>query len=364
MFNSDKDNDYQNGDIADGDAGDREEQADEEEEWAFDVLLDGHDSEVKSVSWSPSGSLLATCSRDKSIWIWEDLEDGDNNFETVAVLQEHSADVKCVAWHPNEDCLASGSYDNTIRLWREDVDDWGQIACLRGHDGTVWTVDWEAGDEGRATTIPRSYDGSNEDKSSTRRQTWLDERPLRGPRIVSCSDDRTVRIWRKRPRERNATAASSTGIPSIIRPEGTDETWFEETKLPHAHDLSVYSVAWSKRTGLLASTGADGRIVIYQERFTQRGPEAAEPADTEMTANAEAVPVESSNPENRPGTEWHIIAKVEAAHGIYEVNHVAWAVRGDRGVKKSQYSTQSQDAEEILLSTGDDGVVKAWKIEL
>ncbi|KAL2840837.1 putative cytosolic iron-sulfur protein assembly protein 1 [Aspergillus pseudodeflectus] len=325
-------NGVQNEDWIEAEEGEEED----DEEWRFAVLLDGHDSEVKSVSWSASGALLATCSRDKSIWIWEDLDDGDNNFETVAVMQEHEGDVKCVAWHPTEECLASGSYDDTVRIWREDIDDWGQVACIRGHGGTVWGVDWEA-----TENVP-----SSSDASSAQVESWKQWHALAGPRLATCSHDKTVRVWRRQPKA-PASALGASGIPSIIRPSGTDETWEEDAILPTAHVLSIYAIAWSRRTGLLASVGADGRIVVYEERFVSQ---TSEPMETDSSTPAE---VEATAP-HLP-TEWKIIAIVDGAHGIYEINHVAWAKRADR-------SRDERKEEEVLVSTADDGSIKVWNI--
>ena len=333
--------DYTNG----GGANDDKEEEDDSE-WRFAIVLDGHDSEVKSVAWSTGGNFLATCSRDKSVWIWEEV--GEEDYETIAVLQEHEGDVKSVVWHPEEELLASASYDDTIRLWREDVDDWGCVACLRGHDSTVWGLGWEP----TAVVMVVGAEGMEEQE---RREEWRKRRELAGPRLVSCSDDMTIRVWRRRPREKGPQQNKL----SIIRTGSIEEDWVEEARFPQRHERVVYSVAWSKRTGRVVSSGGDGKIVVYEERWRTRDPStvAADTSQSNGEAPENVQTIENGNVKSVEGaTEWVVLAEIEGAHGVFEVNHVCWARRADRG-KRS-------DDEEIIVSTGDDGVVKTWTLDV
>lgn len=407
-----RDRDIQSGLMGNGGGENAEEE--EEEEWRFAIVLDGHESEVKSVAWSAGGNLLATCSRDKSVWIWEEMA-GDDDYETVAVMQEHEGDVKCVAWHPSEELLASASYDDEVRLWREDVDDWGCCGVLRGHEGTVWFVAWE----GRAI-FGGVHDGDGLGGEKAGKEKWLERRQRSGPRLLSCSDDLSIRVWRRRPKEKVQQSRLS-----IIKSAGSEEDWVEEARLPVVHGRPVYAVAWGKG-GRVVSTGGDGRVVVYEERWRRGGggdgdmvgkleeatgedgvgeAKGAEgPIIQEVIEESPHIPngqlqqqlqeaqqqqqqqpapetQDQSLPEIQPApTEWVVVAQLEAAHGVFEINHVAWASRrrarnahdgngnGDNGKgsssgKAEQEQEQEEQEEELIITTGDDGTVKVWCLE-
>ena len=340
------------------------DEREEDEDWRFALVLDGHDSEVKSVAWSAGGTFLATCSRDKSVWIWEEV--GEDDFETIAVLQEHEGDVKYVVWHPEEELLASASYDDDVRLWREDVDDWGCVAVLRGHQSTVWMCEWEA------PSITKNLMGA---ASAAGREEWVKRREVSGPRLVTCSDDLTIRIWRRRPREKG----KEQNKLSIIRTGSIEEDWIEEAQLPRTHQRAIYAVAWSKKSGRIVSTGGDGRIVVYEERWV--APSTLPPSDsngqskdiqdeemkdandgTEQPStntrgmNSNTADIDSSTNKTQPtaATEWVVIAEKGSAHGVFELNHVVWTKRADRNKR--------EDDEEVIISTGDDGAVNVWSL--
>lgn len=387
---------------------------DGDEDWHFSTLLTGPDSEIKGLQFSPAhygANLLATSSRDKSVWVWEEVE--PEEWETVAVLSEHTGDVKCVQWLAGartsrkelgrrlgkrrnyaidasamdeeeeivlggRELLASGAYDDTIRLHHDDEaeGDWMSIAVLTGHDGTVWDLKFE------------SYVNLASYPAETRVEEVIADW---APRLMSCSDDMTIRVWKKDLNEKerderkmriadarqgqNAeqpagrsdgpvqTGFSSNRLPSVIRPPTSTEQWSEESRLPTVHVRSVYAIDWSPRTGLVVSCGGDGLIAVYREVATS----TISSQDVVMNGTSEAPGLEEQDNEDikKVKTEWKVVAMIDAAHDEYEVNHVCWAVKRDhqRNMEIGENGTENNGIEEeYIVSTGDDGDVKIWRL--
>lgn len=282
---------------------DEDDDDDDEDVWECTAQLEGHDNEAKCVAWNSDGTLLATCGRDKSVWIWECLLDmttsarnglvdggGDGEFECLAVLHGHTGDVKKVVfapsngqWGDGEDVLLSASYDDTVKCWAEDGGDWYCAATLSQHVSTVWDVAVAPG----------------------------------GARLVTASDDRSLAVWRCRTSAEKA--ASAFEKKSNDGSCDADGAWECVGTMTDVHELAIHSVACAPARaghGRLASTGADTVLQIHRE--------VAVSAD---------------------GPRFALDVSVGRAHGDADVNHVVWHPRDGT----------------TLATVGDDGVVRLWR---
>lgn len=221
--------------------------------------LSGQENEVKGVCFSPCGEMLATSSRDKSIWIYDVSillnatgAVAADEIECLSVLSGHSQDVKSVKFHPcDSHMMVSVSYDDTVKIWRSTcADDWELSETLRGHSGTVWDVAFE---------------------------------PNRGSEFATVSADGSMRIWTSN-RARTYSSIPTGSLYLLTRPfKGINhgnplETvsnaigWSCQTiqltssLIESVPPAPVYAVDWSMTTGLIATACGDNTVKVFARR--------------------------------------------------------------------------------------------------
>lgn len=67
---------------------------------------------VRSVCFSPSQYKLVSCHEDKSLSLWD-----VSRFSEEKILQGHGSDVLTVDWHPSKSLIVSGGKDRLLKFW-------------------------------------------------------------------------------------------------------------------------------------------------------------------------------------------------------------------------------------------------------
>ncbi|CUG87711.1 WD40 repeat-containing protein, putative [Bodo saltans] len=251
-----------------------------------EAVLEGHENEVKCCTWAEgSNDLVATCSRDKTVWVWERADPEEPEFECGGVLSGHSQDVKSVRWLPasvmpsKRRSLLSCSYDGTMKLWEENPkrrDDWHCTQTLtHGELGTVWEAALEpsssasnsrricAATEGGALRLWRQNEHGMWAKVG---DVSISDRPLfsvdwQGPLVVAASGDNHIAIIHF------PTVATSSS--SAVVGDGSPLEYEIVGTLTDAHEADVNTVRFAPfvegaTSWTFASAGDDGVVNLWR----------------------------------------------------------------------------------------------------
>jgi WD40 repeat protein len=199
--------------------------------------LEGHNEEVRSVSFSPNGKILATASEDNTVRLWS--IDG----RELKRLSGQNQLFRSVRFSPDGERIATISADNTVKLWTVDGK---ELMALPG-----------TGDEENFMAdlcfIPNSQVIAASGADRTLKLWYLDGRgvkTLKGHQLqiwsLSCSPDGQTIV-----------AADRGGTIKLWRADG------QELKSFQASPLSIFGVSFSPDGKSFATAGGDTQIKLW-----------------------------------------------------------------------------------------------------
>ncbi|KAM0749301.1 coatomer protein complex, subunit alpha [Meredithblackwellia eburnea MCA 4105] len=149
--------------------------------------LHGHLDYVRSVYFHHEHPWILSASDDQTIRIWN-----WQSRQCIAILTGHNHYIMCAQFHPKEDYVVSASMDQTVRVW--------DISGLRKKNTTAQPLSFEEQIQ-RANSGQADLFGNTDAvvkyvlEGHDRGVNWATFHPTL-PLIVSCGDDRQIKLWR------------------------------------------------------------------------------------------------------------------------------------------------------------------------
>lgn len=195
-----------------------------------------HDKDINAIALSPTSSLFASASQDRTVKIWS-TEEG----EVQGILRGHRRGVWSVAFAPkdtppisgdngpassNRGLVLTGSGDKTVKIWS--LNDYSCLRTLEGHTNSVLKVLW-------LPTPPPPQPPTPDAATTTS--------PKRAPLIASAGGDGLVKVW-----------DASTGDAAATLDNHTDRIW---------------ALTADPTTGTLVSGGGDSVVTFWADTSVQ-----------------------------------------------------------------------------------------------
>eukprot|EP00960_Hanusia_phi_P020163 595712-Hanusia_phi.AAC.4 len=258
-----------------------------------------HNAQILSMDICPNNGLVCTSGKDKRLCVYD-----FKKTQLLKMIYPHLHWIASVSWAPSGHLIASGSYDNTIKII-----DWKAISqeskCLSGHTDYVTTLKWK---EDGAILVSGSRDGTvrlwDVHKSEALQHPFLGYNPCNagiGYRdvsdghthtvtavtfqddvVVSSSLDKTVRVWDiKSGGHVKVLTAHNGPVESLsFRMDGNvlasaggiekkilfwDVRMWQQLGYSLQHSVSVRNVSWSRsELKKIAVSDVNGHVFLIE----------------------------------------------------------------------------------------------------
>ena len=251
----------------------------------FQTPLTGHDEPVTTVSFSPTGDILAAGSASGDIIIW----DSNTRAMITRINDAHNEAVRVLAFDPITGVLVSGGADRLLKIWDSQAGE--QLApAIATHQGSILAAEFSpdgryfaSGGEDRIVLVWSGQDIANYRFDTSQPSPITD--PLEG-------NDRRINAlaFNQDSTKLASGTIASASFTGLQQQEGNDTItlWdlnnFEVIGEPFVtRHGQVQTIAFSPNGRQLASSGLDGRILLWSITINDWQREACQRINRDFT---------------------------------------------------------------------------------